>query len=168
MRQFLLTAAAACLLCPAAMAATSLSGAYAVSYLQTCQVVVDVDKTTGAITFNKQSTGGADASSPGLIIFDPEEGTFDWSGTVNGVSVVLEQFSDGSKKGKQGNSYAFDEPGVYSNDDTTLTIGGVVYDIVYSGIDQTGTAHGFAATLHLPIKHLPANHCVVTLQGQMQ
>jgi hypothetical protein len=168
MRHLLLTAAAACLLCPAAMAATSLSGAYAVSYLQTCQVVVNVDKTTGAVKFDKQSTDGEDASGPGLIIFDPEEGTFDWSGTINGVSVVLEQFSDGSKKGKQGNSSTFDQPGTYSNDDTTLSLGSIIYDIAYSGIDQTGIAHGFTATLHLPLKHLPANHCLATLQGQMQ
>lgn len=168
MKKPVLLAAAVCLFCPSAMAATNLSGSYAVSYLQTCQVVVDIDKTTGAIKFNKQSTEGTDASGPGTIVFDPEEGTFDWNGTIDGVSVVLEQFSDGSKKGKQGNSYTFDETDFYSNTDTTLTLAGVVYDIAYSGIDQTGIAHGFTATLHLPVKHLPANHCVVTLQGAMQ
>ena len=59
--------------------------------------------------------------------------------------------------------------GTYSNDDTTSTFDGLVFDTVYSNVDQNNIAHGFMATLHLPLnKHLAADHCVETLQAQSQ
>ncbi|HEY1613774.1 MAG TPA: hypothetical protein VGF97_08800 [Rhizomicrobium sp.] len=168
MKKLFLILSGACLLCASAEAATTLSGNYAVQYIQSCQVVVNIDKTTGTVAFDKQSTDGFNNSSPGVIAFDQADGTFTWNGTTDAVSVVLEQFSDGTKKGKEGQSAPFGESGAWSNTDTTLTIDGSVYDVVYSGIDGGGVAHGFMAALHLPLKHLPANHCVVTLQGQAQ
>ncbi|HEX4159327.1 MAG TPA: hypothetical protein VHY79_12710 [Rhizomicrobium sp.] len=168
MKFLFLAASTACVICSSAMASTGLSGNYAVQYSQTCQIVVDVDKTTGAVSIDKYSTGATIAASPGVIAFDQADGTYAWNGEINGVSLVLEKFSDGSKKGSEGGSYAFAENEIYSNTDNTLTLDGSVYDVVYSGIDENGIAHGFMATLHLPLKHTAANHCVVSLQGQMQ
>jgi len=156
------------LCCSSASATPLLSGNYAVSLREYCQVIADVDKSTGVTKFARDSTQGNEVFSLTTMNFNQAQGTYSWNGVSEFVSGVLEQFSDGTKKGHQGNSSPFTESGSYSNNDTTLTIDGVVYDLVYGHVDQNGIADGFIAALHLPLPHTTADHCIVSLEGQIQ
>jgi hypothetical protein len=154
--------------CSSASATPLLSGSYAVALRDYCQVIAEVDKDTGVTKFGRDSIEGNEIFSPSTMAFDQTGGTYAWNGISEYVSGVLEQFSDGTKKGHQGKSSSFNENGSYANTDTTLTLDGVLYDVVYGHVDQSGVADSFIAALHLPLPHTAGNHCIISLEAQIQ
>jgi hypothetical protein len=110
----------------------ALSGAYIVTYNEVCQA-----------NTNTQN-GGASHSEAVLATFDPGTATATLSGQdVNGALVVISGPPTGYTTSPVEGS------GPYSNTKTTLTLGGVTFNIVYGavkkGVAQSAVFNGITA-----------------------
>jgi hypothetical protein len=134
-------AAAALLFCVPATAAPLLSGNYALTENLTCQVDAKLDDGTGLLTLTKMGSNGFAVST---ATFDSDTGTLTTTGIASAETAIFEKSSDGSHKGFHVKRYTTNLNVPYSNDDTTLTINGSVFDVVYTKVEN-GIADGFTA-----------------------
>ena len=166
-RLFLLSISGTLGLALSATAAPIVSGSYLTSITSSCQAIVTVDSGTGLFTFKNRGALGNTIGGPGTLAFNPDGATFSQAGISYGMTNVLENFTDGSKKGYKVKSGPISASGTYSNTDTTLTLIGSgvtsVYDTVYGSVDQNNIAHAFVATTKYD-----DDHCIFTIQAQSQ
>jgi len=152
MKNYLACAAsAALLLCaPAVAAAPAISGKYIVTERRMCQAVAtfNFDNTvnTGDFVNGVNLNGGIFKNSLVLANFSPAKGKVTVDGIDEGGDAMLFAFT-GAQNGQQGNVMAESANSGkvdYSNTDTTVTINGEIYHVLYGQVDKNNIAHYFA------------------------
>lgn len=163
MSKTLMAALAAVLLSSASAAATPIvSGAYTVIARNVCQQRLTADfNGSGTVDALSLSTGDVPSAQTLLAVtFNPNKGKVTFAGFQDEGSGFLLQ-STGSKGGTQGTPLTETPTSgstSYSNTDTTITIGGNVYNAVYGQVDKNGIAHT-AALMRLYTNGNPPDTC---------
>ncbi|HEY8699164.1 MAG TPA: hypothetical protein VIM02_16290 [Rhizomicrobium sp.] len=154
--------AAFVLSCASAAATPILSGAYTVIAHNFCQQRLTADfNGSGTVDALSFSTGDVPSGQTLLsVTFNPNKAKITYAGFLDEGSSLLLQ-STGSKGGTQGvplTETPMSGSTSYSNTDTTITIGGNVYNAVYGQIDKNGIAHT-AALMRLYTNGNPPDTC---------
>ena len=142
--------AALCMTLPALAATPTVSGKYIVTERRLCQAVAmfnfDNVSATGDFVNGVDLQGGIFKNSLVLATFSPSKGTVNVSGIDEGGDSMLFQ-KTGTQGGTEGNAMA-EAPNSgkvpYSNTDTTITINGETYHVLFGQLDKNGIAHYFA------------------------
>jgi hypothetical protein len=116
-----------------APAAPIINGSYIVSTENRCQIVENVDSTTGVITLKN---AGDEAVGAVTMTFHAFARVYTFSGFGGDGSNVVAEFSDGSRKGNFAKLSPISGSGTYSNDDTTLYLNGTTppYQVIYGPV----------------------------------
>jgi len=145
-----LVCAVAILVSSSALATPVISGKYIVTERRMCQAVAtfsfDNTVNTGDFVNGVNLNGGIFKNSLVLANFSPAKGKVTVDGLDEGGDAMLFAFT-GAQNGQQGNVMAESANSGkvdYSNTDTTVTINGETYHVLYGQVDKNNIAHYFA------------------------